>query len=173
GDLHDLRRHVARRSVGADLLVDAFHETVADDDPLAQLDEEHDAHIVLPILADDQRLQHFWHLLHLAINLCRADAHAAGIEHRVRAAVDDEAAMLRLRGEIAVAPDTREPREIGVVVLAAIGIVPESDGHAGEGTAADELALFIHRRSFAVIGEDVNGHAEARCLNLAAPHRTD
>src|SRR5262249_19076516 len=88
-------------------------------------------------------------------------------------AVDDKAAMRRLGGEIAVAPDAGETREIGVVILAAVGIVPEANGHAGKRAAADELALVVDRCRLAVVGENVDGPAETRRLDLAAPNRAD
>ena len=53
-------------------------------------------------------LEHLGDLLDLRVDFGRADAHAAGIERRVRAAVDDHAAMLGPFGEIAMAPDIRE-----------------------------------------------------------------
>jgi hypothetical protein len=64
-----------------------------------QLHEEHDAHVALPVLADHHALQHLQLLLDLAVDLGRADAHAAGVEHRVGAAVDDDAVVLGELGD--------------------------------------------------------------------------
>ena len=61
-------------------------------------------------------LEHLGQLLDLAVDLRRADAHAAGIEHRVGAAVDDHAAVLGQLDIVAVAPDAREALEIGGVI---------------------------------------------------------
>ena len=69
-----------------------------------------------------------------AIDLGGADAHAAGIERGVGAAVDDDAAMLGPFGEVAVAPDAGEALEIGGAVLRAVGVVPERRS-ASRGTA--------------------------------------
>ena len=113
--------------------------------PWLQLHEQHDAHIALsqswPI---DDALEHLRQLLDLAVDLRRADAHAAGIEHRVRAAIDDDAAMLGQLDIVAMAPDVGEALEIGGAVFLAVGVVPESDRHRGEGRGADQLALLAH-----------------------------
>ena len=82
--------------------------------------EQHDAHVVVEILADGERLQHLRHALDLRIDLRRADPHAAGIERRVGAAVDDDAAMLGPFGEIAVRPDAGKALEIGGAVFRAV-----------------------------------------------------
>src|SRR5438105_10017472 len=44
-DLHDLRRYVARRRVGADLLLDAVDQCLVERDAVAQADEQHDTYI--------------------------------------------------------------------------------------------------------------------------------
>src|SRR6185503_9453225 len=100
-----------------------------------------------------------------------ADAHAAGVEDRVGAAVDDEAAVPGLFAPVAVAPDVRVFLEIGRAVLGAVGIVPEADRHRGERPGADQLAFFtLYRATFLV--ENRHRHAEALGLDLAAPYRT-
>ena len=86
--------------------------------------------------------------------------------------MDDHAAMRCPFGEIAVAPDILETLEIGGVVFLAVGIVPESDRHRGEGPGADELALLLPDRTRLVV-PDVDGHAEPRRLDLARPDRLD
>ena len=57
-----------------------------------------------PFLADGDRFQHFGDLLHLPVDFGGADAHAAGIEGGVRAAVDDDAVVLGDLHVVAVAP---------------------------------------------------------------------
>ena len=61
---------------------------------------------------------HFVELLDLAVDLGRADAHAAGIQHGVRAAVDDHAAVRGQLGVVAVAPDAGKALEVRRAVLA-------------------------------------------------------
>ena len=63
--------------------------------PSRKPDEEHDPLVVVPLLPDDEALQHLVELLDLAVDLRRPDADAAGVQHRVRAPVDDEAAVRR------------------------------------------------------------------------------
>ena len=111
-----------------------------------QAHEQHDAHIIVPVLADADRLDDLRQLLDLVVDLGGADPYAARIERRIGAAVDDHAAMPGPFGEIAMAPDIVEALEIGGVVLLAVRIVPEADRHRGEGAGADELALLAARR---------------------------
>ena len=87
-----LRRHVTRRRVAADRVADLVAQLLVERQALAQPDEQHDAHVALPLLRDRDRLGDFLDLLDLAIDLGRADAHAAGIQHRIGAAVHDQAA---------------------------------------------------------------------------------
>ena len=68
---------------------------LSSEQPVAQPDEQHDALVAVPLLADDQALDDLGELLDLAVDLGRADAHAAGIQHGVGAAVDDDAARAR------------------------------------------------------------------------------
>ena len=70
-------------------------------------------------------------------------------------------------GEIAVAPDVREALEIRGAVAAAVGIVPETDGHRREGRGADEFALQALQRP-AVVVEDLDVHPEPAALQFAA-----
>jgi hypothetical protein len=55
--------------------------------------------------------------------------------------MDDDAAMGRVLGEVAVVPHARKPGEVGVAVLLAVRIVPEHQRHRGERVAAHQLAL--------------------------------
>ncbi len=98
-----------------------------------QADEQHDAHVVVAVLADARGLGDLRHLLDLGVDLGGADAHAAGVQRGVRAAMDDHAAMLGPFGEVAMAPDVVEALEIGRVVLLALRVVPEETGMDGKG----------------------------------------
>ena len=59
------------------------------------------------VLPDHEALDDLGQLLHLPIDLRRADPHAAGIERRVAAAVDDHAAVRRELGPVAMSPGVR------------------------------------------------------------------
>ncbi|MNG06342.1 hypothetical protein D3C84_895720 [compost metagenome] len=52
GYLQDLGRHVARRGVFADLLFDPHHQVIVEWLAVAQFDEQYNACIALPLLAD-------------------------------------------------------------------------------------------------------------------------
>ena len=80
GDLHDLRRHVARRRVGADRAAgSARSSAVVEREPVAQAHEQHDAHVAdlagRPVLAD-----------HEALDAPRAAARPGGRSRRCRCA---------------------------------------------------------------------------------------
>ena len=110
--------HVARRRVRADVLLDPLDQRVVEREALAQLHEQHDAHVAPspPVLADHEALDHLVELLDLPVDLRGADAHAARIQRRVRAAVDDHAAVRGDLGVVAVAPDAGEALEVGRAV---------------------------------------------------------
>src|SRR5690606_26921032 len=98
-----------------------------------------------------------------------ADAHAAGIEHRVGAAIDDHAAVAGQLHIVAVAPHPGEALEIGGAVPGSIRIVPEADRHRGERRGADQLALLADDRLTRLVPY-LDLHAEAAGLDLAAPY---
>ena len=127
---------------------------------------------MVPILADGDGLLHFRNLLDLRVDFRRPDAHAAGIERRVRPAVNDDTAVSGPLGEIAVAPDVRKPLEIGGVVFLAVGIVPEHHRHRRERLRADEFALLLDD-VLSVVRPHIHRHAEARRRRFRAiPVRT-
>ena len=80
--------------------------------PGAQLDEQHHARVARllrrPQLADRDRFLDLVDLLDLAVDLGGADAHAARIQRRIRAPVDDHGAALGELAIVAVAPDVRD-----------------------------------------------------------------
>ena len=90
-DLQDLRRHMARRRMVVDAAPDPRRQRVIEPHAVAQPHEQHDAHVVLPLLRDHDRLEHVVDLLHCTIDLRGADAHAARVQDGIRAAVDDRA----------------------------------------------------------------------------------
>ena len=146
-------------------------ERVVEHGALPQRDEKHHPHVAVPVLADGDRFAHLGHLLHLGVDLGGADAHAAGIERGVGAAVDDEAAGGRDLREVALAPDAGEALEIGGAVAGAVRVVPEAERHRRKGRGADELALDAGRRRAALGVAHLDREPEARSLDLAAVHR--
>src|SRR5262245_39741317 len=78
--------------------------------------------------------------------------------------------MLGPFGEVAMLPDVVESGEIGVLVFAAVWVVPKADRHGGERPGAHELPFAAPHR-LAVLGEDVHRIAQPRPLDLAAPYR--
>src|SRR5450631_844083 len=174
GDLHDLRRHVPWRRVGADGMLDAVGERVVEHESVAQPHEQHHADVAdfpwRPILPDDDALRHLVELLDLPVDLGGADADTAGIERGVRPAVDDHAVVFGQLDKIAVAPHARETLEVRGVVLGAVGVVPETDRHRGERRRAYQLAfLLAHWLAVAIV--DVYAEPQTTALQLATPYR--
>ena len=105
----------------------------------------------------------------MAVDLRRADAHAAGIERGVRTPVDDHAVVRRHLGEVAVRPCAGESLEVGAAVLGPVAVVPEPDRRAGEGLHAYQFALALgHCRTVAV--EYLHRHAKPLALQFAGMH---
>src|SRR2546426_8647278 len=142
-DLQDLGRDVPRGGVLADPALDCVDERIVERAIFAQLDEQHDPHVARPVLPDHQRLDDLLQLLDLAVDLRGADAHAAGVQHRVGAAMDDDAAARRDLAPVALAPDVRVLGEVRGAVPGAVGVVPEAHRHRGKGPGADQLSLLV------------------------------
>ena len=104
-----LRRHVARRRVLADAHRGCAPASASSSaDAVAQPDEQHDALVALPLLPDHERLDDLVELLDLPVDLRRADAHAARVQHGIGSAVDDDAAVRGDLGPVPVTPHARE-----------------------------------------------------------------
>ena len=105
-------------------------------------------------------------LLDDAVEVGRADAHAAAVERGVGAAGDHEAAALGEAHPVTHPPDAGVHVEVGGAVAAAVGVAPEADGHRGHRLADDELAeLADDLVAERVVGGDVA--AEARCPDIS------
>ncbi len=136
---------MTRRCVAAYQAADLRLQRCVQRAPGAQDNEEHHTHIALPLLADHHTFQHGTALLNLAIDLRGANAHTTRVQHRIGSPMDDEAAVGGLLAIITLRPDPVEPREVGRVEAAAIGVIPETQGTRREGRSAHQLALlFLH-----------------------------
>src|SRR5574337_2097317 len=170
GHREDLGGHVARRGVVADRGFDFLDKRVIEPCAFAQTHEQDYAYVALPVLADREALDDFRELFHLSIDFRGADAHAAGIERGIRAAVDDETVALREFRPVAVTPDSGEIIEIGGVVFPAVRVVPEMHRHAREGFHAHQFPRPA-AYGLAVLVPDFYRHAEATALEFAWIHR--
>ena len=168
--LQDDRRHVARRCVFADAAAQVRDQRRIQAGTFAQGDEQDDAGVAFPLLAHAHGLRHGIHRLHLAVDLRGADAHAAGIQHGVAAAVNDDAAVLGTLREVAMRPHALELLEVRAAQLGAVGIVQEAHRARREGLRADQLALPARQRCAALV-EDVHRHAESLALQFPRVHR--
>ncbi|MCY1553986.1 hypothetical protein D9M68_905210 [compost metagenome] len=84
--------------------------------------------------------------------------------------MDDQAAVGGFLGVVAVGPGAGEGIEIGVAELLAIRVVPEAHRHRREVPGADQFTL-VAVQWLAGVVPDLDGHAQALALQLAAPHR--
>src|SRR5690606_2543033 len=120
---------------------DARFERRAEFDAGTQPYEQHDAHVVPPVLRNCDTLEDLVELLDLPVDLCRPDAHATRVQYCVGAPEDHDPTVLREQREVAVAPGSGEPLEIRAAIPAPVRVVPEADRHRREGRTADQLAL--------------------------------
>ena len=133
-----------------------------------QAHEQHDARVVAPFLRHDDAFGDLRERLDDAVDLGRADAHAAGVQHRIGAAVDDRrrrAASARRSRRDARRSGSARSRRRGTCGRPAsfqkpIGI----DGNGAVQTSSP----FCSRTERPVGREDLDLHAEAAALQLAA-----
>src|SRR3954454_1541366 len=100
------------RGVLPDPLTDAIFELMRQRRAFGEPHEEHDPLVVLPLLADRERLEHLRYGLDLPVNLGGADAHAAGIQDGIGTAVDDHAVVNRELDVVTVMPHPRIALEV-------------------------------------------------------------
>ncbi|MNQ90831.1 hypothetical protein D3C85_1061850 [compost metagenome] len=122
------------------------------------------------MLTDGHAVEYLRDLLHLTVNLRRADAHTTGVEHGVGTAVDHHPAVRQLLGVIALGPDTGKLAEIRRLELFAVGVVPKADGHRRKVPGANQFAFFTNHRMTVVVPY-LDGHAQAFALHFATAHR--
>src|SRR5690606_17134453 len=146
------------------LVPDGLHKFIIEHGSRRKTYEEDDAYVPVPILADADGLGDLRKLFDLIIDLGGTDAHPAWIEGRIRAPMDDDAAMLGPLGEVAMAPDILEPVEVGGSILLAFRVIPEPDRHGGKWPGADELALFS-AHGLPVIVPDIDRQPKPRSLD--------
>lgn len=121
----------------ADVLAQGFIQLQA----VLQAHEQHHPHIPVPVLADGHAFHNLFDLFHLAVDLRRANAHTARVEHGVGATVDHHAPAGTLLGVVALGPHPRKLAEVGIVVTATVRVVPETEWHRGEVARAHQLAF--------------------------------
>ncbi len=163
-------RHMARCCPASDAGLDRLCQIRIKAGTGGHAHEQDHPNVIVPGLAHDKSFLDLVESLDLAIDFGGADAHPAGVQRRVRPAMDDDAATLGQRGPVTMPPDAVEMFEIGGAVFAIPRIVPELDRHRRKGLQAAELALFAGD-GLAVLVKDVDRHAKAACLNLAGMNR--
>ena len=89
----DQRGHVTRRGSGPDSAADGLDQLVGELAAVAHHDEQDDANIVAHLLTNHDTLEDLVNTFDLAVDLRRADAHAARVERGVGSTVDDVATV--------------------------------------------------------------------------------
>ena len=107
-----------------------------------------------------------------AVELARAEAHAAAVERRVRPAGDDAGALLREPDPVALPPDARVELEVRAAVERPVGVAPKRDRHRRHRLRDHELAELADER-LAVRVEGVGCDAEQPARDLAFEHREE
>ena len=137
-----------------------------------QFDEQNYPHVVFPLLPHHQGVFDFRQGLHLAIDLRRADANPTRIEGGVGAPINHHTAPVVDLNVIPVAPDAGINIKISRVILFAVRVIPEINGHGRGGGGADQLPLLAdHRLAIAVVCLDL--HSQSAALQFAGIDRAD
>jgi len=172
GCLDDLCRHVPRRGLGTERLLDLGLQLFCQLVPLGEFHEQDDALIPFPVLSDGQAVGDLFHLLHLVVKLGGADANTGGLEHGVGAAIEGEAAGLAVVYHIvSMTPYIGVHREVGILVLGIAGIVPEVKGHGWCRSLADQLPFLIGNGTARFV-INIDLHGQRGKLELTGIHGT-
>ena len=110
-------------------------------------------------------------LLDLSIDFGRADADPAGIQHGIRAPVDDEAVVRGALDVVAVMPHARIVLEVGGAVTPVVRVVPEADRHRREWPRAHQLPFLSAYRPAGFV-KDLDSHPHLGTLDLTTPDRS-
>ena len=103
--LDHLGRDMARRGVASHLGADPFRSVPSSSRRPSQSDEQHDTHIVVPALADDQASEHLVDLLDLAVDLAVPIRTPPGLS-TASASIDDYPIVCGELDKVTVTPDT-------------------------------------------------------------------
>ena len=137
----------------------------------AQDNEQHDAGVETVALAHHDGFLNIRKSVHHTVDLRCADANATGVQCRIRAAVDDEAASVATRDEVAVRPDSGETLEVRRSKTRSVVVPPEPDRPRGERRRAYQLTADPHRNIGSNIVDRPHVQAEGWSLNFPATHR--
>ncbi len=171
GHRFDHVRHEAGRDLGPDPGADAVHQRFVQRDAGGGHDEEGHETVPAQIFAiNDQRIGDFVQPLDHAVDLGRAQPQPVAVDRRVRAAIDHCAAIPGDLDPVTMPPDARVGVEIAVQIPPVAGIVPEIQGHGGQGLGADQFPHLIENLVARLV-KGPDGIAEEAALHLARADR--
>ena len=150
----------------ADLLLQFFVEVRS----FAQDNEQHDAGVETVALAHHDGFLDIRKSVHHAVDLRCADADTSGVQCCIRATVDDEAASVATRDEVAVRPDSWKTLEVRRAKTRSVVVPPKTDRPRGERRRAYQLTADPDRNIGSGIVDRPNVQAEGRSLNLSTTH---
>src|SRR5918992_293470 len=162
----DLVRHVPRRGVLADALLDPTLQVVVELGAfLEDYEEGHKGLAALPVDVYDQAILHLLDLLDGPVDLARPHPYAAAVYGRVGAPVDHAGAVWFDLDPVAVPPHPRVHVEVALPVALALRVVPEVDRHGGHRLRDDQLADLVDH-GVAVLVEGLDLGPEGTRLQL-------
>src|SRR5659263_662928 len=170
--LDDFRGNVPWGRVYADRILYSFYQLFAERNPFRQPYEQDDPDIVIPGLIHHQGVENLREGFHLAVDFRRADSHPARVQGCVGPSVNDHSAGVVDLDIVSMPPNIRIHVKIGAFIFSPVRILPERNGHRGEGCGANQLPLPVdHRRSFGV--ETFHLHAQTPALKLSRVNGPD
>ena len=169
GHFHDVFGYVPGAGAFADSGFQGFDQVVGDGLAVGRDYEQDHFHVAVDLAADHEAVVHLADGFHLAVDFGGADAHAAGVEHGVGAAVDHHATLGRPRGVVAVSPDTGEAFEVRGAITTAVGVIPEADRHRRKRVLANQLSTLIDETVTAIV-KHIDIHTKREALQLAASY---
>eukprot|EP01136_Pigoraptor_vietnamica_P039846 Opistho-1_new@856 len=158
--------HVTRRQLLANGGGDALDNVVVELVAGCHHEEQNHALVGAHLLCHAQAVGDLGEGLHDVVNLGAAKADASGVQRAVAAPKHPDAASRRCNlHKVAVRPHSVVLAEVRAAVLGAVGVVPERDGHRGEGHRAHKLTALV-KHGVAAFVPALHLHAEVARLDL-------
>ena len=164
---------MAWRELGSQQRGESTANGVIESFTIDQLDEQQqvaEATIVIFDM-DDQRVGDCRVGFDRGVEVGGSEAHSPSVQGRIGTTADYARARVVDGYPVTVAPDTREGRVIGVVILRTI-VTPKRDRHGRRGLGDNQLPFDVARR-LTVSGERIDGPSELTTRYDPSDHRCD
>ncbi len=171
GHLDAFGRDVPWCTVLADGGFDSVNELVGKLSIFTEFNEKNNSHIIVPVLSNHQTVHDLGNAFHLTVYFSGANAYTSRIKGGIRAAIDDDAAVLGYLDIIPMQPDSWIHIEVSLSILGIVGIVPEINGHTWRGKSADKLT-FVSCDRITLFIVSLHLHAKAAALEFRSINRS-